>query len=71
VRCTPYVTFGPIDPISDWDVFAKDVNDNITNLTSVTSVFLDDWYTYHYWDGGINCGTNVKREVPPAIKWWE
>lgn len=33
--------------------------------------FIDDWYAYHELLGNVHCGTNVRREPPGDVHWWE
>ena len=39
----------------------------------MTLHFIDDWWTYHVKEGEVHCGTNERRDFPPAgtPKWWE
>ncbi|MGH3517951.1 MAG: protein-arginine deiminase family protein [Haloechinothrix sp.] len=33
--------------------------------------FIDDWYAYHEMLGEVHCGTNVRRQPPDDVHWWE
>ena len=58
--------FGPRDGGVDTSEAAVDAK-----LPGFTTHYLDDWATYHAYDGEVHCGTNVKRLPPGAVRWWE
>jgi protein-arginine deiminase len=41
------------------------------SATGVKLKFIDDFETYHEWEGEIHCGTNSKRKPPEDRWWWE
>lgn len=37
-----------------------------------TTIYIDDWDTYHRHFGEVHCGTNVIRVAPDEYtRWWE
>lgn len=44
------------------------LRESIQALTGATSVFLDDWLTYHLNSGEVHCGSNAERQ--PEASWW-
>ncbi|MFJ6657766.1 protein-arginine deiminase domain-containing protein [Streptomyces sp. NPDC091377] len=56
--------WGPV--IGGRDVFGKAVEE-VYRKAGFTTVYLDDWHTYHKGQGEVHCGTNTLRATPA---WW-
>ncbi|MCW8090315.1 protein-arginine deiminase family protein [Alteromonas sp. ASW11-130] len=63
----------PFGPVVGGDcVFEKEITKklNLLGLQSDSNFkFIDDFTTYHMWEGEIHCGTNSQRK-PPIDNWW-
>jgi len=55
----------------DWeDTFEVGAN-AVLQVGSRTTHYIDDWNTYHRWEGEVHCGTNVIRVPPNEYRhWW-
>lgn len=64
--------FGPRTTVGSvrFDLFETAVDQVLTN--GRTTVYIDDWDTYHRAAGEVHCGTNVIRIVPDGYaQWWD
>ncbi len=59
--------FGPRNEAGD-DLIWQSVTNRLSGYSAHP---LDNWNEYHIKQGGVHCGTNVKRAPPIDIKWWE
>ena len=64
--------FGP--RVGGIDRFEIDT-DAVLQIGSRVTHYIDDWDTYHRWEGEVHCGTNVIRvpDTSPTdyTRWWE
>lgn len=60
--------FGPVD--GGKDQFEKYMQDKMSSM-GLNCLFINNWDWYHLIQGENHCGTNVLREVPPSVRWWE
>ncbi|MCM2388850.1 protein-arginine deiminase domain-containing protein [Streptomyces albipurpureus] len=58
--------WGPV--IDGKDVFGTAVSSAYAKA-GFTTVYIDDWYTYHAGSGEVHCGTNTLRDMSRA--WWK
>jgi protein-arginine deiminase len=66
---TSLITANPFGPRNEAgeDLLLEDV---INRVSGHTVHPLDNWDWYHRMQGGVHCGTNVKRIPPTNLKWW-
>jgi len=64
--------FGPVTTPGSRDVFEQDLVSRLTPLGYTDSQirFIDDFDSYHIFDGEVHCGTNSKRAAHSTL-WWE
>jgi hypothetical protein len=53
------------------DIFEEEVRKVLEGPLGLNIHFIDDWMPYHDGGGEIHCGTNVKREPPSNLFWWD
>jgi protein-arginine deiminase len=58
--------FGPI--IDGHCCLEEEVRSHLEPL-GLHCTFINDFYTYHVYNGEVHCGTNVRRK-PFTFKWW-
>jgi len=60
--------FGPVQ--SGQDILEQVTRQRLEAL-GLDVRFVDVWDLYHRLDGGVHCGSNVDRTLPPEAAWWE
>lgn len=66
--------FGAPDPhgpvINGQDIFKVQMQAALQPY-GVTVHWIEDWDTYHRYDGEVHCGSNTTRAIPTNTTWWE
>ncbi|XP_069467236.1 protein-arginine deiminase type-1-like isoform X2 [Ambystoma mexicanum] len=59
----------PFGPIIDGKCCLEENVRSLLEPLGLHCTFIDDYVSYHQYDGNVHCGTNVRR-VPFSFKWW-
>uniref|UniRef100_A0A7M4FK75 protein-arginine deiminase n=1 Tax=Crocodylus porosus TaxID=8502 RepID=A0A7M4FK75_CROPO len=59
----------PFGPIINGQCCLEEKVRSLLEPLGLTCTFINDYFTYHEWQGEVHCGTNVLRK-PFSFKWW-